>query len=127
MLISTKSIMLRKALITSNSLEIYIKQYHYHHRVIPKLYFASDSPQQDPVVSVAADQTQTLLFPIMQPLVGGSQLPPLVQGLMPPYLFDILEEVGPSTESALSRIVQMLLQALLVSQTKYMTVGGSYD
>ncbi|RUS73694.1 hypothetical protein EGW08_018541 [Elysia chlorotica] len=92
-------------------------------KVIPKLYFASDSPQQDPVVSVAADQTQALLSPIMQPLVGGSQLPPLVQGLMPPYLFDILEEVGPSTESALSRVVQMLLQALLVSQTRYLTSG----
>ncbi|GFR89453.1 huntingtin [Elysia marginata] len=92
-------------------------------RVVPKMHFASDSPQQDPVVSVAADQTQALLSPIMQPLVGGKQLPPLVQGLMPPYLFDILEEVRPATESALSRVVQMLLQALLVSQTRYMTSG----
>ena len=42
---------------------------------------------------------------------------------MRPYLFDILEEVCPATESSLSRVVQMLLQALLISQTRHMTVS----
>ncbi|GFO37998.1 huntingtin-like [Plakobranchus ocellatus] len=92
-------------------------------RLVPKLHFASDSPQQDAVVSVAADQTQALLSPIMQPLIGGNQLPPLVQGLIQPYLYDILAEVCPASESALSRVVQMLLQLLLVSQTRHMTNG----
>ncbi|CAL1538264.1 unnamed protein product [Lymnaea stagnalis] len=91
-------------------------------RMVPTLFFGSDSPQQDPVLSVASDLTQHLLTPIMNPIMAG-QLPPLVQGLMKPYAFDILQEIDPSTESALSRVVQQLLHTLLMSQSKFVTSG----
>lgn len=91
-------------------------------RLVPKFFFASDSPQQDPVLAVASDQTRDLLSPIMEPVMAG-QLPPLVQGLMKPYHFDILAEVCPATESSLSRVVQTLFHTLLVSHSKYATVS----
>ncbi|KAH9487495.1 hypothetical protein Btru_075739 [Bulinus truncatus] len=90
--------------------------------LVPSLFFPSDNPQQDPVISIAADQTTSLLTPIMHPILTG-QLPPLVQGLMKPFMFDILEEINPCIESALSRVVQRLLHTLLMSQSKYMTSG----
>ncbi|CAG5125625.1 unnamed protein product, partial [Candidula unifasciata] len=91
-------------------------------RLVPKFFFASDSPHQDPVLAVASDQTRDLLSPIMEPVMAG-QLPPLVQGLMKPYHFDILAEVCPATESSLSRVVQTLFHTLLVSHSKYATSG----
>ncbi|XP_005093645.2 huntingtin [Aplysia californica] len=91
-------------------------------RLIPKLFYASDSPQQDPVLAVASDQTRYLLTPMMSPVLSG-QLPPLVQGLVGPYKHDELAQVCPATESALSRVVQMLLHNLLVSNSRYITSG----
>ncbi|XP_055860312.1 huntingtin-like [Biomphalaria glabrata] len=91
-------------------------------RLVTSLFFPSDNPQQDPVISIAADQTTDLLTPIMHPFLTG-QLPPLVQGLIEPFMFDILEEINPCIESALSRVVQQLLHLLLVSQSRYITSG----
>lgn len=91
------------------------------HRLVPHLFFPVDCPQHDPIISVAKDESDALLFPILHEL--AMEPPPLVQGLVRPYHFDILQEVNPNIESSLSRIVQMLMHQLLVSQSKYMTVS----
>ena len=45
------------------------------------------------------------------------------QGLVKPYHFNILQEVVPSVESSLSRLVQMLLHQVLISQSRSLTVS----
>ena len=92
-------------------------------RLIPKLFFAVDNPQHDAVLSVAKDESDSLLYPIMHEF--SMEPPPLVQGLVPPYHFNVLQEVLPTVESSLSRIVHMLMHQMLVSPSRSMTVSGT--
>lgn len=87
---------------------------------MPHLYYDLDHPQHDPIISAAKDESDSLLFPILHEF--SMDPPPLVQGLVPPYHFKMLQEINPTVESALSRIVQLLMHQLLISQSRYMTV-----
>lgn len=91
-------------------------------RLVPRLFHAVDSPQQDEVISAAKDESDALLFPILHEF--STAPPPLVQGLVPPYHFNVFEEVSAMVESALSRVVQMLMHQVLVSQSRHLTVGS---
>ncbi|KAK7109044.1 hypothetical protein V1264_013160 [Littorina saxatilis] len=90
-------------------------------RLIPNLFFSVDNPQHDAVIAAAKDESDILLYPIMHEF--SMEAPPLVQGLVPPYHFNVLQEVVPAVESSLSRIVQMLMHQLLVSQSRSLTSG----
>ncbi|XP_076466851.1 LOW QUALITY PROTEIN: huntingtin-like [Babylonia areolata] len=90
-------------------------------RLIPQLFFPMDNPQHDPIISAAKDESDSLLSPILYEL--SMEAPPLVQGLVAPYHFDVLQEVGPGLESSLSRVVHLLMHQLLVSQSRFMTSG----
>lgn len=92
----------------------------FHYRLVPHLYYDLDHPQHDPIISAAKDESDSLLFPILHEF--SMDPPPLVQGLVPPYHFKMLQEINPTVESALSRIVQLLMHQLLISQSRYMTV-----
>ncbi len=91
-------------------------------RLVPKLFFAVDNPQQDPVVAIAKDLTDVLLQPLMAE--WAEEPPPMVQGLVKPYLFSPSFHMKPPIESSLSRIVQFLIQQLHTAQTKHRTVSS---
>ncbi|XP_071090376.1 huntingtin-like isoform X1 [Haliotis cracherodii] len=90
-------------------------------RLVPKLFFAVDNCQQDPVTAIARDLTDGLLYPLMSE--WAEEPPPLVQGLIPPYHFSPTFTIKPHLESSLSRVVQQLLQQLHKAQTKHLTSG----
>ncbi|KAL8615828.1 hypothetical protein ACOMHN_048536 [Nucella lapillus] len=90
-------------------------------KLIPQLFYSMDNPQHDPIISAAKDSSDSLLYPIMHELCMAP--PPLVQGLVAPYHFNVLQEVGACVESSLSRVVHLLMHQLLVSQSRFTTSG----
>lgn len=90
-------------------------------RLVPRLFYAVDNPQQDAIISAAKDESDALLFPILHEF--SMEPPPFVQGLVAPYHFNVLQEVSPVVESSLSRVVQTLMHRVLVSQSRHMTSG----
>ncbi|KAL5022595.1 hypothetical protein ScPMuIL_001750 [Solemya velum] len=89
--------------------------------LVPNFFYPIDHPQQDSVIALAKEKTDTFFSPIIHE--WGQDPPPLVQGLVQPYHLPLGPITDANLESNVSRIVKMLLFQLYMSQSKYSTYG----
>ena len=75
----------------------------------------------DAILSMVKSECDALLHPLHQKFFMG--LPPVVHGLVSPYHFNELQDIDPTIESSLSRVVQMMVQQLLTSRSRFLIVG----
>ncbi|XP_041368406.1 huntingtin-like isoform X2 [Gigantopelta aegis] len=90
-------------------------------RLIPHLFFSVDYPHHDPVMAYAEDTTNRFLHPVLHE--WAEDPPPLVQGLVKPYILSPIVTMHPHIESSLSRIVHKLMHQLYISKSKHFTSG----
>lgn len=94
------------------------------YRMIPKLFFGIDNPLQDPVAAKAKECTMVLLNTVMDDwaaktaaLSHGSTVKPFDQALT-----NLVADCT-TTESALSRVVTMVVRHLIQSVCRQVTVS----
>ncbi|XP_046383294.1 huntingtin isoform X2 [Ischnura elegans] len=100
-------------------------------RIIPNLFFPADYPGQDPATARASFLVSRFLLPVAAGWGTGSNvsLPsPAAHLNGPPAPFGGMNHSGPlkrvaQIEDALSRVVDLLSQSLLMSTSRYMTHG----
>ncbi|XP_014662838.1 PREDICTED: huntingtin-like [Priapulus caudatus] len=89
-------------------------------KIVPNLFFEMDSPQQDPVVTKARDLTCKFLDPV---LTDEQISQPTVHGLVRAYSQVAGAAYSTGLESALSRVIQALMQKLIQSTSNHLTLG----
>ncbi|KAL4231691.1 hypothetical protein ACF0H5_009269 [Mactra antiquata] len=90
-------------------------------KLVKKLFFPVDYPQQDPIIAVAMDKVDHFLNPI---IYDWCQVPPPpVQGLVSPYHVTPGLVIQSSVESVLSRLVIYVMEKLNLAQSKYLVAG----
>lgn len=94
----------------------------YVFRVVPRLFFAVDNPQQDPVTAKAKGLTMKYMDPIIHDWYRVPQPP--VYGLSPPYHVNESSRYTNITECNLSRIVAALNGILQGSVSKHLSVNS---
>ncbi|XP_074640755.1 huntingtin-like [Tubulanus polymorphus] len=90
-------------------------------KLVPKLFYPVHSPQYDPIIAIAKEQTEKYLDPVLE---EWSQSPPaLVHGLVEPFHFNPYSKFSSTIEANLSRVVSLIMKNLIRSTSKYMTFG----
>lgn len=94
-------------------------------RLVPRLFFASDNPLQDPVTAKAKEYTVTLLSTVMDdwPVSSTANIP---LSFVKPFDQMPTFPTNSMTESALSRIVTMVINHLIQSVCRQVTVSAYY-
>ncbi|CAH1783183.1 unnamed protein product [Owenia fusiformis] len=90
-------------------------------RIIPKLFYPTDSVQHNPIIASAREFTDAYLNPIMHEWSEPPQ--PLVHGLVKPFHFNPSIPSSLSIEGSLSRVVSSLVEVMSNSLSKYLTYG----
>lgn len=90
-------------------------------KLVPNLFYETDCPQQDPIVTKARDLTCKFLDPVLH----EENIPTIttVHGLAQSYSKLASTPYSAVIESSLSRVVQALMQKLIQSTSKHLTLG----
>ncbi|XP_023232349.1 huntingtin-like [Centruroides sculpturatus] len=91
-------------------------------KMIPNMFFEIDHDYQDPIIALTKEKTMKYLNSVFQTAFNPGILP-LVHALVMPFDQEKSVSYSVSTESALSRIINLLCCTLLTSVDKYLTFG----
>ena len=90
-----------------------------------RLFYAMDNLHGDPITAKAQHFTSTYLEPILHEWSAPPQ--PLLHGLVKPYHISPTSRIALTVESALSRVLALILERLNRSTTRHQTVSDAKE